>query len=266
MNMFSKLKIKRSQAVNIVTNLKEWQKLRLAISSQSIGFVPTMGNLHAGHAALIERAKKENDVVIVSIFVNPTQFNDQKDFINYPVTLEEDKKLLCELGVDYLLLPRPEEMYHDQYEVQVSEISLSQELEGVFRPGHFSGMMTIVLKLLNLTQATRTYFGEKDYQQFLLVKKMAHALFLPVEVISCPTVRTTEGLALSSRNSRLNHEEYQLALLFPQVLNSDLSLEEMKNKLEEIGFKVEYIVEQWGRRLAAVQLGAVRLIDNIAVN
>jgi pantoate--beta-alanine ligase len=246
--------------MNIVTNLKEWQTIRKNLSAKTLGLIPTMGNLHAGHLSLCERAKKENDVTVVSIFVNPTQFNQAEDFKHYPRTIKED---LQQLNVDYVLLPDPKDIYPDDYQVQINETQLSLELEGEYRPGHFTGMLTIVLKLLNLAQATHAYFGEKDFQQLLLVKKMVAALFLPTEIVGCETLRAEDGLALSSRNSRLNPEQREKAKLFPALLNSNNTVADITEQLKKLGFKVDYIVEKWQRRLGAVWIDNIRLIDNI---
>jgi pantoate--beta-alanine ligase len=249
--------------MNIVTEIKEWQRLREKLGAQSIGFVPTMGNLHIGHLNLCKRAKDENDIAVVSIFVNPTQFNQQNDFANYPRTLEMDIELLQKNKVDYLFLPNAAEMYPDDYQIQLTETFVSQELEGEHRPGHFNGMLTVVLKLLNLIRATHAYFGEKDYQQLLLVKKMASALFLPTKIIGCETIREEDGLACSSRNTRLSDNQRVHAAHFPRLLHSQLDLEVIVQKLNDFGFKVDYVAEKWGRRLGAVWLNEVRLIDNI---
>lgn len=251
--------------MNIVTSLKEWQELRAQITNKTIGFIPTMGHLHPGHLSLCTRAKSENDLVVVSIFVNPTQFNNAQDLAKYPRTFEEDQTLLAAAGVDYVLLPTAAEMYPDDFEVQVSETKISQILEGEFRPGHFTGMLTVVLKLLNIVAPAKAYFGEKDYQQLLLVKKMAKALFLPIEIIGCATIRAEDNLALSSRNSRLNAKQREQAAKFSQALASDLAPDEIKKLLQQQGFRVEYIHEAWGRRLGAVWLNEVRLIDNTEV-
>ena len=160
------------QVMKIVTKINDWLEIRKQFVGKTIGFVHTMGNLHAGHMSLCERSQKENDITIVSIFVNPTQFNQSSDFECYPRTIEKDQALLSSHQVDYLLRPDHDGMYPDGYQVQVTENLLSQELEGEFRPGHFNGMLTVVLKLFNLVQPARGYFGEKDYQQLLLVKKM----------------------------------------------------------------------------------------------
>jgi pantoate--beta-alanine ligase len=248
--------------MNIVTNINDWQQIRKHLAGKSIGFVPTMGNLHAGHLSLCERSHRENDITVVSIFVNPTQFNQTNDFNLYPRTLDQDKKLL-EGKVDYLFFPDANTMYADNYQVQVMEIDIANLLEGEYRPGHFTGMLTVVLKLLNLIQANKAYFGEKDFQQLLLIKKMVSALFLPVEIISCETVRAEDGLALSSRNSRLNAEQRKKARYFPELLQSYLDTDQITKQLQELGFKVDYIKDQWQRRLGAVWIDDVRLIDNI---
>ncbi|RDI48103.1 pantoate--beta-alanine ligase [Aquicella lusitana] len=252
--------------MNIVSKIDAWQAIRKACAGKTIGFVPTMGHLHAGHLSLCERSRRENEITVVSIFVNPTQFNQASDFDLYPRTLEQDTAILASQQVDYLLLPDAESLYPDHYQIQLTETEMSRELEGEYRPGHFNGMLTVVLKLLNLVQPARAYFGEKDYQQLLLVKKMAAALFLPVDIVPCETIRAEDGLALSSRNSRLNTEQRQKAAHFPQLLQSHQPVEHIAEQLKALGFKVDYIVEKWQRRLGAVWLDDVRLIDNISIH
>jgi pantoate--beta-alanine ligase len=249
--------------MNIVTNIHDWINLRKTWLGKTIGFIPTMGHLHAGHISLCERARKENDITVVSIFVNPTQFNQASDFELYPRTIEQDKNQLAG-KVDYLFIPDAQSMYADNYQVQVAETTLATELEGEYRPGHFTGMLTVVMKLLNVVQATRAYFGEKDFQQLLLIKKMVSALFLPVQIVACETVRAEDGLALSSRNSRLSAEQREKASHFPRLLNSNLSTEKVIAELKTLGFKVDYVVDKWQRRLGAVWVDEIRLIDNIA--
>lgn len=251
--------------MNIVTDVNEWLSIRKQLNSLTMGFVPTMGNLHAGHISLCNQSIRQNDITVVSIFVNPAQFNNKNDFDFYPRTIEQDIELLLKNNVDYLLLPRVDAMYPDQYQLKISETELSQELEGFHRPGHFDGMLTIVLKLLNLAQPQRAYFGEKDFQQYLLVKKMVEALFLPIDIIPCETVRAEDGLALSSRNLRLDHQQRLNAAHFPNLLKSSLNPEAISQQLTSLGFKVDYIVEKWQRRLGAVWLGEVRLIDNFLI-
>lgn len=222
-----------------------------------------MGNLHAGHIALCAQARRENDATLASIFVNPTQFNQRADYDKYARTLEADCKLLDDAGVDFVFAPDEAAMYPDKYDVQVTESEISRVLEGEFRPGHFQGMLTVVLKLLNIAQAERAYFGEKDFQQLTLVKKMAKAFFLPTEIIAGETVRAEDGLALSSRNARLSAEQRARAPLLAHVLASADTDETAMKKLEEAGFRPEYVAHMWGRRLAAAWLGDVRLIDNL---
>jgi len=246
----------------IVSDPKKWQSLRKTLTG-SVGFVPTMGNLHAGHIALCEKARAENDIVLVSIFVNPTQFNQPSDYEKYARTFDADCALLDKAGVDYIFYPDDQAMYPDHYAVQVSELEDAKVLEGEFRPGHFTGMLTIVIKLLNIAGPARAYFGEKDFQQLQLVRKMVEALFMPVDIIGCPTLRAEDGLALSSRNSRLTQAEREKAPLLARLLHSNQSDAAVMKRLEEEGFRPEYVETRWGRRLAAAWLGDVRLIDNI---
>lgn len=250
---------------SIVSDPRSWQKQRKELKG-TLGFVPTMGNLHEGHIALAKRAKAENDFVIVSLFVNPTQFNQRSDYEKYARTFDADVKLLEEAGVDFVLSPDEPAMYPDKYDVQVIEKTISKELEGEFRPGHFEGMLTVVLKLLNIAQADRAYFGEKDFQQLTLVKKMVEAFFVPTEIIPCPTIRQEDGLALSSRNGRLSPEQRKRAVEISRLLKSGLSDDEIMKKLAEAGFRPEYVATKWGRRLAAAWLGDVRLIDNVPLS
>lgn len=249
----------------IITEIEKWQALRKNETGKTIGFVPTMGHLHAGHLSLCERAQSENEIVVMSIFVNPTQFNQVSDLEKYPRTIEKDMALLQSQHIDYVFLPHEKDMYPDHYEIKITEDSLSMELEGEYRPGHFNGMLTIVLKLLNLVQPTRAYFGEKDYQQLLLVKKMVSALFLTTDIVACPTVRNEKGLPLSSRNSRLNAEQQKKAAIFSAWLQKKEETKKIIQALETEGFKVDYIAEKWNRRLGAVWLDEVRLIDNISI-
>lgn len=249
----------------IVSDPKEWSSKRKELKG-SLGFVPTMGNLHEGHLSLCERAHDENDNVLVSLFVNPTQFNQREDYEKYARTFEADCRLLDDAGVDYVLYPEEQALYPDGYEVQVQETVISKDLEGQFRPGHFEGMLTIVLKLLNIAKADRAYFGEKDYQQFLLVEKMAKAFFIDTKIVPCPIVRQEDGLALSSRNGRLSPEERKQAVEISRLLKSDLNDAEVLKKLEEAGFRPEYVETKWDRRLAAAWLGDVRLIDNVPLS
>ncbi len=228
-----------------------------------LGFVPTMGAIHEGHLSLVRRAAEENDRTAVSIFVNPTQFDNPEDLEQYPRDLEGDRGLLAEAGADFLFYPDADAMYPDAYRYKVIETEKSRILEGAHRPGHFDGVLTVVLKLLNLVAADRAYFGEKDWQQFTLVQEMAEAFFLDTKIIPCSTVRENDGLALSSRNSLLNNRERLLAPKLHRILSGKKSPEEKAAALRKEGFDVDY-VERWnGRLLAAAGLGKVRLIDNV---
>ncbi len=248
--------------------LEEWQQTRkkLASNKNTLGFVPTMGNLHAGHASLLHRAKTENQFSLLTIFVNPTQFDNKQDLTHYPRTLEADIKLAQDIGVDFLLLPNAEQLYADDYRFRVSENDFSKKLCGEFRQGHFDGVLTVVLKLLMLAKATRAYFGEKDWQQLQLIRDMVAAFFIDTDIIACPTIRDTDGLALSSRNSRLSPMERQLASHFPRLLKSKQPVDIIRQELEKLGFTVDYVLDLQMRRLAAVRIGHVRLIDNISLS
>jgi len=249
----------------IIKSLAEWQALRPTLGDD-LGFVPTMGNLHEGHLSLLQRARKENAVTLLSIFVNPTQFNQANDYVHYPRTLESDIALAEQAGVDYVLAPPYAEIYPDDYAYQLSEVEFSEKLEGAFRPGHFTGMLTVVLKLLMLARASRLYLGEKDFQQAVLIRGMTHAFFIPTTIVVCPTIRNEFGLPHSSRNQRLTPEQYQAARHFPEIFHSDRDCAAIKKNLEEKGFAVDYVEEYDGRRFAAVRLGEIRLIDNIPEN
>lgn len=255
----------------VFRDLEEWRSFRASpdffgeLSGQTLGFVPTMGALHEGHASLVRKSASENSKTLVSIFVNPTQFNDPKDLEKYPRTLEKDLGVLAQAGADYLIFPTFEGMYRDGYRYQVIEKEFSKLLCGAHRPGHFDGVLTVVMKLLNLAQARRAYFGEKDYQQLELVRGMADSFFLPVEIIGCPTLREKDGLAMSSRNVNLTANERELAPTLARELRKKGTPEEIRARLQAHGFRVDYIEEHKGRRFAAAFLGSVRLIDNISL-
>lgn len=228
-----------------------------------VGFVPTMGALHAGHASLLERARRECDIVVLSIFVNPTQFDNKDDLAKYPATLEADLALAREIGTDYVILPTAEQIYVDDYRYQVTEKEFSRELCGAHRPGHFDGVLTVVMKLFNLVRPDKAYFGEKDAQQLELVRAMSEAFFMNVEVVACPTLREPDGLAMSSRNVRLSPEARAKARAFPERLMSRKSASEVRDALEREGFQVDYIVDRGTRRYGAAHIDGVRLIDNV---
>jgi pantoate--beta-alanine ligase len=250
--------------MKVYHHLKEWRTARAGpdFAGARVGFVPTMGALHAGHRALLERARAENDFVVLSIFVNPTQFNDANDLVRYPRTLEADLALAAGLA-DAVIVPTEKDLYPDGYNYRVTENMLSRELEGVHRPGHFNGVLTVVLKLLNLVQPDRAYFGEKDWQQLQLVRGMAGAFFLPCEIIACPTIRDPDGLALSSRNQRLSPEGRAQAAVFPQALRNSPDVATAAAALTTAGFTVDYVADEDGVRLGAAYLEGVRLIDNV---
>lgn len=251
--------------VKIVSDIQEWIRIRRELRAQgrSIGFVPTMGALHQGHASLLEKSRKENDVCVLSIYVNPTQFDNKEDLAKYPSTLDHDAKVAAEAGVDYILLPTYDQIYPDGYRYKVSESRMSQMLCGAHRPGHFDGVLTVVMKLLNIVQPDRAYFGEKDHQQLELVRGMVEAFFMDLEIVPCATVREADGLAMSSRNVRLTPEQRSLAPKFQEALTKGNTTGEAKARLESEGFEVDYIEDIGRRRYGAVKLGTVRLIDNV---
>lgn len=209
---------------------------------QSIGFVPTMGYLHQGHLSLVEMSKKENDVTVVSIFVNPTQFAPNEDLDAYPRDLDRDARLLEELGVDVLFFPDAADIYPEGYRCFVEVEELGKKLCGLSRPHHFRGVVTIVLKLFNMVQPGAAYFGRKDAQQAVIIKKMAADLNLPVTVRTAPIVRDTDGLALSSRNVYLSEQERQAALSLPRALQA--AQEKIRNGFNNAEGIKSFILEQ----------------------
>ncbi len=251
--------------MKIFRTLNDWRDERRRWHSQNIGFVPTMGALHAGHLSLVAKARQENPRVAVSLFVNPTQFDAPDDLANYPRDTENDLRLLKAAGVDAVLMPDAEQLYPDDYAYQIREKVFSRDLCGQHRPGHFDGVLTVVMKLLNLVQPHRAYFGEKDYQQLVLIQGMVQAFFLPYEIIGCPIVREADGLAMSSRNRRLNPQQRQIAARLYAILSSADSVDTAWKQLQEIFDGVDYVRDWQGRRLAAVRLGPVRLIDNVVL-
>lgn len=256
-----------------------------------VGFVLTMGGLHEGHLSLVRKAIQENSSVVVSIYVNPTQFESRQDFAGYPRTWKEDEVMLSELPINAVFLPDDAAMYPEGFSSGIKAGRLASRWEGEHRPGHFDGVCTIVAKLLNLVQPDVAYFGDKDYQQLKVVQAMVRDLNIPVSLSSGEIIRDPDGLALSSRNGRLSHKERvrapQLKAALDQVRSrvlqgEDLSgvLETESQALESAGFKVDYLavvdsetlepirtLEQGKivRLLAAARLGSVRLIDNLAV-
>jgi pantoate--beta-alanine ligase len=245
--------------------LDAWRERRREIAQRSVGFVPTMGALHRGHASLVERCRAENAIAVASIFVNPSQFNDPKDLERYPRTLASDLALLESLGVDDVLAPQARELYPHGYAFRIEADALTGIMEGRHRPGFLQGVMTIVLKLLNLVQADRAYFGEKDYQQLRTVGALVEEFFIPAEIVGCPTVREPSGLAESSRNRLLSPAGRERAAALYRALTSAADAEEARAMIEGAGLQVDYVEEHWRRRFAAAYLENVRLIDNVAL-
>ena len=258
-------------------------------AGQVIGVVPTMGALHDGHLGLVRMARESCDRVIVTIFVNPRQFNNPEDLARYPRTEQADAALLAPLGVDAVFVPDGALIYPPGHATTVSVTRITDELEGAHRPGHFDGMATVVTLLLNLTRPHRAYFGEKDWQQLQVVRQMVRDLHMRVEIVACPTTRAPDGLALSSRNQRLAAADRERAALLPRTLFDTARrieagedavpvLAQARAALAGAGFgPVDYLElrdartlaqpqpGQPARLLAAAWLGPVRLIDNIAV-
>lgn len=250
--------------MQIVHNLQEWQTIRKTLP-HTLGFVPTMGNLHQGHLSLYHRSIQENDCTVASLFINPRQFNNPNDFLLYPRTLEEDLAMLEANGVDYCLLPNETSIYPDEYTLQIHETKLSQRMEGAHRPGHFDGVLTIVMKLFQLVKPQKAYFGEKDYQQYQLISAMVNAFFMDIQIIPCPTVREGDHLACSSRNNRLTPEQRLLAGTFAGIFHQTKPINLIKQELEDLGIPVEYLEEHENRRFIAVRIGEIRLIDNYSI-
>ena len=258
-------------------------------SGKSIGFVPTMGALHAGHVSLIERARTESDLVVVSIFVNPTQFGPQEDFQRYPRPRAQDLKICGQAGADLIFYPTVDVIYPAGFRTFVEVQGLSEILEGAIRPGHFRGVATVVTKLFLIAGADRAYFGQKDYQQQLLIRIMSRELNLPTEVITCPTRRDPDGLAMSRRNAYLTPEQRQQGLCLSRAMfevqrqldagQQDLGLlvQSLRKQIEDTaGVKLDYAVIVDSESLAelnaiqpnmvalvAAQVGTTRLIDNL---
>ncbi|MGQ9832215.1 MAG: pantoate--beta-alanine ligase [Candidatus Villigracilaceae bacterium] len=205
--------------MRIVSTLEELRSAR-RFFDEPVGFVPTMGFLHEGHLALVRRAREECAAVIVSIFVNPTQFGPNEDLEKYPRDLERDIRLLDEAGAHLLWTPTPEVMYPPGYQTWVEVQDLTRRLEGAVRPGHFRGVTTVVAKLFNAVQPQKAYFGQKDAQQAAVIRRMTHDLNFPIEIVVCPTVREADGLAMSSRNTYLNPQERQAATVLYRALNA----------------------------------------------
>ncbi|QNH50753.1 pantoate--beta-alanine ligase [Acinetobacter venetianus] len=259
-------------------------------TKKMIGFVPTMGNLHEGHLTLVRAAKKICDIVVVSIFVNPIQFGAGEDFDSYPRTLEQDSRLLADVGCDIIFAPSVEQMYGSQPRLtNISVGQITDDLCGKSRPGHFDGVAVVVTKLFNIVQPDYAFFGQKDYQQLAVIRQFVQDLNIPLEVIGVPIVRAEDGLALSSRNGYLSVEQREIAPTIYRLLKqAEQSLQEgealsevlanISAQLTQAGFVVDYVearqpnlqpVEQFDRNLVlfvAAKLGSTRLIDNLEVD
>jgi pantoate--beta-alanine ligase len=240
-------------------------ELQLGRPEGAAGLVPTMGAFHEGHLSLFRAARDENDVVVVSLFVNPAQFDQRSDLAGYPRDEAHDAGLAEQAGVDVLFTPSAEELYPDGYETWVDVERLGSILEGEARPGHFRGVATICLKLFNLVRPQRAYFGQKDAQQTAIVRRLVRDLNVPVEIRVVPTVRDDDGLALSSRNARLSPDERKRALALPRAL----ATHDPKRARELLdGLEVDYVeVADFEPRVlaAAVRVGGTRLIDNVVL-
>ena len=277
--------------MKVIHTIKDLQAELSVLKAQGkkVGLVPTMGALHAGHASLVKRSVNENEVTVVSVFVNPTQFNDKNDLVKYPRTLDADCKLLEACGATYAFAPSVEEMYPEPDTRQFSYAPLDTVMEGAFRPGHFNGVCQIVSKLFEAVKPHRAYFGEKDFQQLAIIREMVRQMQFDLEIVGCPIVREEDGLALSSRNARLSAEERENALKISQTLFNSRTFAATHTVSETLkfvedaiaavpGLRLEYFeivdgntlqkVDNWNQTsyvvgCITVFCGDVRLIDNI---
>jgi len=276
--------------MKVIETIGEMKQLRQQLT-EPVGFVPTMGYLHEGHLALVRQARAENPSVVVSIFVNPTQFGPQEDFNSYPRDTKRDLALLDKEGTDVVFMPSVAEMYPRQFSSWVGVGRVTERLEGASRPGHFKGVTTVCAKLFNIVQPTRAYFGQKDAQQAVAIKKMVADLNMNLEIITLPTVREPDGLAMSSRNTYLNPEERRAATVLYQALSlaqrlwSQGEKDAQRLRDEMIGLiqkqplaRIDYVSVANAETLdeldtitppalvsLAVKIGKTRLIDNIVL-
>ena len=275
--------------MKVFESVKELRAELDKAEQSGIGFVPTMGALHAGHRSLVERARRENGTVVVSVFVNPTQFNDKNDLKHYPRTPEADARLLEEAGADFVLMPSVEEIYPEE-DTRIFDFGqIDKVMEGATRPGHFNGVAQVVSRLFDIVRPARAYFGEKDFQQIAVIRAMVKQLNIPVTINACPIVREGDGLALSSRNTRLTPEQRQKAPLIARTLKESTTFVPGKSVQEVIDYvvntinsdpvmEVEYYEIVDGNTLESIKnwsdtdypvgcitvyCGEVRLIDNI---
>lgn len=280
-----------AKAMKIFTRVNELREELDKREQAGIGFVPTMGALHAGHRSLVERARKENSTVVVSVFVNPTQFNDKNDLHRYPRTPEADARVLEQAGADFVLMPSVEEIYPEPDTRTFEFGAVDKVMEGATRPGHFNGVAQVVSRLFDIVRPARAYFGEKDFQQIAVVKAMVHQLGLPVQIVECPIVRGEDGLALSSRNTLLDKEHRAAAPhiyatlratveksheMTPDELKAWVTAEVERNPLlkvvyyQSVDAATMQEVHDWNdapriQGCIAVMAGQIRLIDNIRI-
>jgi len=274
--------------MKVVNNLQDLNKALHIETNKSIGFVPTMGALHDGHLSLVQRSKEKSDFTVVSIFINPTQFDNPNDFSNYPVNLEYDLSVLKKYNIDLVFIPEFKELYQQENKVNISLNGLDQVLEGSQRKGHFDGVLRVLNIFFKLIKPQYAFFGEKDYQQFLIVDLLAKNQFKNIEIILCPTRRLQTGLAMSSRNSRLNRDQQKIASKIFETLNfckmnfsfskikelervclvklKDFSNPEYFEIRNSINLSNEINKEDKCRAFVATKLSNVRLIDNLAIN
>jgi pantoate--beta-alanine ligase len=282
--------IRALSTTQVVTTVDGMRRLR-SQAVGSVGFVPTMGYLHEGHLSLVRRARAENDVVVASIFVNPTQFGPTEDFERYPRDPQRDLNLLQQERTDIVFMPSAVEMYPEGFSTYIDVDGVTEVLEGAHRPGHFRGVATVVLKLFNIVQPTRAYFGQKDAQQVVVIRKMVNDLKLNVEVVPCPTVRETGGLAMSSRNVYLSPDERRAALILFRALSlserlwrsGERDATKLRDRIHLLMAReplasVDYISAAHPETLQelesmdgptlislAIRIGETRLIDNLVV-
>ncbi len=254
--------------MRVIFSSFEMQKEVMSLKRQgkSIGFVPTMGALHEGHLSLVRQARKENDVVVVSIFVNPTQFGPNEDFERYPRQFDKDKELLEKENVEYVFYPSVSDMYPEGYETYVYLEKLHKHLCGLSRPGHFRGVATVVAKLFNIVQPDKAYFGQKDYQQALIIKKMVRDLNFPVEIVVMPIVRESDGLAMSSRNMYLSPEERKNAtVLYRSLQKAKELIKAGERDVRKIKKEMEKIISSVPSRIDYVEIVHPETLESLEV-
>lgn len=251
--------------MKVIQTIKELQAELSALKTagKTVGLVPTMGALHAGHASLVERSVAENDVTVVSIFVNPTQFNDKNDLVKYPRTLEADCRLLQSVGATIAFAPSVEEVYPEPDTRAFSYAPLDTVMEGAFRPGHFNGVCQIVSKLFDMVMPHRAYFGEKDFQQLAIIREMVRQMNYPLEIIGCPIVREADGLAMSSRNTRLSADERTTALNISRILFESQEFAKSHTLAETKAFVEEGIAAIGGLRLEYYEVVDARTMQTV---